>query len=398
MFTGLALRPFYEMMLAMTESLTRNAVSWIKTTANRYAANLIFGITIKSIIFILAVTGAWSAGLPLAAIAFYSASNGLPLFEIISALGDNANKFLGLSALTTAALSAIILAPGFVKLTDPGNLPPSPSTLLSTDEIRKIESNRWSWSFIPGLIIASSALLFLEHPQSNESLFLYSCAAPPFIICIKSIIFDMHCNTPSAEKITDPILRAKITQWHPSHLLATNGIGALYFLIYVILCSQIIHQHANYFEIGQIEGKYLIVALGIASGILATGTYTLASSWGQRPTLLRIFAAVSGGMALMLIAWPNGSRLMSAYLRLFSEGGGAPVILTTDSDLCREWPELFLNCDGSQRTKALKMELLGSNTIFIRLPRGTAETNIKEGSVLIIDRSRVTGIAFLNAK
>lgn len=93
---------------------------------------------------------------------------------------------------------------------------------------------------------------------------------------------------------------------------------------------------------------------------------------------------------------------MKLSLRLLSQGGGIPVVMTTDPSLAREWPELFQaaqSTDGSEavaRTKEISLVLMGKDKVFVHLPPPTNDQSA--GATLMIDRSRLKDIAFLDPK
>lgn len=346
--------------------------------------------------------------IPVILIAAFSASQGIPVLDVLSTLGGHVVTLFITSFLITLIMAAVMLLPGAYKAFDQ-------RTLSKLNVVSGLEKHEVSLhdhflsvsSCAPSLGLMALIILIvgIVSDDIEPAMVIGTVGGLVFFFCLT--LFSWRKRLRLVKKIKDE---------EQKKIATTKDSGAIFSMIMMDLGLLLVWWK---FSLSLLADRFGDISLGafpqdIAAGVvgclvsvLAAVFLVMSSSWGGRISFGRVVGAMSLVMALLIFFYPGGHRLMKNNLRMLSQGGDVRVVLIADKSVAQDWPELFQQSTSSpqegggnlpSRSKVLRLTLLGGDKLFVRLPEDAKQSQKYPNAQIELDRSKIKSIAFVGKR
>ncbi|WP_420429578.1 hypothetical protein [Kordiimonas sp.] len=344
--------------------------------------------------------------LPMILITTYSASQGLPVLDVLSTLGGHVITLFVISFIVTLFAAIIMLVPGAYRAFDERSLTKREDRDgLNDDEVALHDHYLAVSSCAPALGVMTGIVSLGPWLMSEGvSLAFAFGSAAGFAVFLFGAIYQGRRRIALIKKLkkSDIQKRAKKKDWGWLLPMIGMDIG-----VAMVWWSFSIGLLSDRFGEVSFDGVNSEMAVGLISFVVAVFTsclLVLSSAWCRKISFGRVVGAVSIVMLVLVFFYPRAHGLMKNNLRMLSQGGDVYVVLVADKSVVEDWPELFQRevspVDGSEgelkaRTKPLRLSLLGSDKLFVQLPKDAPQSEAFKDAKIEIDRAKIKSIAFI---
>lgn len=358
------------------------------------------GIIASRIITTTSVLTLAAVNVPAMVILIYSVSNELPVFEAYKAVKNSIGPFTTASVLLTLFITLCVMSPGIAWLLDPASKDLPWSDKSKAKAIHDWTMRRWFFAFVPGLALLL-LVLFAMHCY-NQGVGIGALGAGlgivGSILVYGALLAVAHFRN---RKKGDLITGHSSKVWRLN--FTTYAMGFIYGLICMLIFTKLVSETDLSVQLERLKSNNYVFAYNLVSYAFLTffclTALFYASIWAASRSYLLTFGFVALYFFMITSAWPGASALLRSYMRGARLGGGAPIVLTANKDMSKNWPELFeadFQSEKLARSKVLLLVLLGEELVFVK--PSSSEGGPRVSGSLMVKRSDVHDILFLSSE
>lgn len=384
---------------------------------------------------VLSVVAFLSTAIPLVLVIAYASSHQMAAFDVLDTLGAHIITLVAVSFLMTLLTATTMTMPGLVRLAQvfageeqTSNRCNECGTILPTQSEKEAEQKTETCSscgadkaiitiepwqtryarfvtFVPGSLLVTITLLvqLFSHDDPLDRITLWGFVAGLFPLLIGAFYLACHLWALKRTKLGLFSALKEVYFPLPQLSIAIYLIDALLITVWLQIIGKIIIAKFGDVPLGDDFLAWKYFGVSFLWAFVASALLFFSGIWADRKKYIHGVGAVAIAFMLLITILPGPVSLLKNHLAIMSQGGGIPVVLTTDRGLVSEWPILFeyvdvngvkTNSGGHPRTRVLKLELLGDDRAFIRFPEIDLDRNYIENQ-LEIPRDRIKSILFL---